>query len=114
MVFFSTTVSDLFKGVSLTHLLSHTANSSKLKMVIFKKAGAFLVLFALCALMASETYAHFSLGRELRLQPARQGPVNPIRNLERRLYENKQRKSGKKTEMVMYIQSLRFTAVFTG
>lgn len=88
-------MSDLFKVVSLTHLLSNTGNSLKLKMAIVKKAGAFLVLFALCALMMSETFAHFSLGRELGLQPARQGPVNPIRNLERRLYENEQRKSGK-------------------
>lgn len=60
-------------------------------MVDTKRQAVFLVLFALCTLMASKVaFGHFSLGREVGgKQAVRQGPINPLRNLDREAYLRK-------------------------
>ena len=63
-------------------------------MVVFKKAPAVVFFFFLSALMVAQTNAHFTLGRELKL-PLKQASVNPMRNVDRRLFVKEQRKPGK-------------------
>lgn len=82
-------------------------------MAVFKKVAAVLALFAVSVMMVpSVTHAHFTLGRELKLQ--KEGQMNAERYIDRGLFQNEQRRQGnvRKTSKVYLPKLSRFIVMF--